>query len=58
MDGGISMSKREIIQKKEDTNQTDSISRSGETAYDLFMIKEEFCHVKQMQTVTCEHVKL
>ncbi|XP_026213738.1 sodium/potassium/calcium exchanger 3 isoform X1 [Anabas testudineus] len=29
VDGGISMSKREIIQKKEDTNQTDSISRSA-----------------------------
>lgn len=35
VDGGISLSKRELIQKKEDTNQTDSISRSGETVYDL-----------------------
>lgn len=35
VDGGISFSKRELNQIKEDTNQTDSISRSGETVYNL-----------------------
>lgn len=33
----VAFSKRELIQQKEDTNQTDSISRSGETVYDLFI---------------------